>query len=239
MTNRFASLILTRPEAASHQFLKEYNLQIPGLDVIVSPILEIVSIGAEPDLEGVKGAILTSPNGVLHGGAGHPIPTYCVGQATARAAKERGWDVKVTKESSTSLLSKLLDMRVGGPLLHIGGVHRRGSVAEKLRQAGIEAHEIDVYDQKLLPLSQPAIAALEREEPTIVPLFSPRTARHFAKQIGTARKTFTLAISEAVKVELHGSMLTDCAVADTPDGPGMARALENLLRRVEAEHAPK
>jgi uroporphyrinogen-III synthase len=125
------------------------------------------------------------------------------------------------------------------PLLHIGGVHRRGDVAGRLGEAGIPTAEVDVYDQRRLPLSQDVQQALAGHVPVIVPLFSPRAAQQFASLAHGSAPLHLVTISEAVMAQTRELPTASRQVAGAPDAASMRDALANLLRRVEADHSPQ
>jgi len=235
MTNSIATLLLTRPRAASEAFLTAFKEAIgTNISPLVSPLIEIVPTGDMPNLTDVQGVIFTSEQGIIYGGPAGDIPAFCVGPSTTEAALKAGWTAQQTGNTAESLANDLIQMRPKGPLLHIGGLHRRGSIAQKLSDAGLKTIDISVYDQQLLPLSKDALSALERETVVVVPLFSPRTARQFAQQAGRCTQVHIVAISSQVLLEVAGVDAKTCSVARTPDRNGMMEMLKIVLGRVEA-----
>ena len=162
------------------------------------------------------------------------MPAFCLGAATTDAAKRAGWQAHHLGDDAKSLIAALLMSRPTGPLLHIGGVHRRGQVAQTLAGAGLPTTETDVYDQRPDALSQEALEALDGGNPVIVPLFSPRSARQFANQVKGRSALHVLAMSEAVMSEVRDVSATSRQVAQTPNADSMVEALAKLLLRVEA-----
>lgn len=232
-------MILTRPCAASTAFQAEHGPWPKGLDIVTSPLLEIVGTGAEIDLNGVASVIFTSQNGVAHAGPAGPMPAFCVGAATTKAACDAGWRATFAGDTSQDLVDTLKHTQPATPILHIGGVHRRGDVAVKLTQAGLPTCTVDVYDQRLQPLTDEARAALEREVPKIVPLFSPRTARQFAQQAGSHSAVHFVAISDTVLHEVADLPAASCDVARTANAQSLAETLRKVLHRVETGDIPQ
>jgi uroporphyrinogen-III synthase len=106
MSDPIATLILTRPRAASERFLEQMAGVVSSrVGVLISPLLDIVPTGAVPELDGVRGVIFTSTNGVAFAGAGHGIKAYCVGPATLAAARAAGWDAKLSGSTAEELVS--------------------------------------------------------------------------------------------------------------------------------------
>ena len=100
-----------------------------GLDPVAMPLFEIEPVDWDaPDPAGFDGLLLTSANAVRHGGDGlerfAALPVYAVGEATAAAAREAGFDDR--QRSATAMSTQLLgsiaaDLR----LLHLCGEDRR------------------------------------------------------------------------------------------------------------------
>ncbi len=234
-----ATLLLTRPAPASAAFLDSLSPLGEGIDVVISPLLEIVPTGQVPDTSQYAGVIFTSSNGVAHAIDGAGMPAFCIGDATRDAAQARGWEARQMGRTAEDLIDSILSERPNAPLLHIGGVHKRGNVAEHLTRAGIHTDSIDVYDQTAKPLSSVAIEILNGGNPVIVPLFSPRTASQFAKNWSGRAPLHLLGLSKAVLDEVKHLPASTFNIAESPDGDAMRRVVMNLLRRVEARDAPK
>ncbi|MFK7874963.1 MAG: uroporphyrinogen-III synthase [Paracoccaceae bacterium] len=234
-----AALILTRPWQAGRDFARELGDLCPRLQIVESPLLEIIPTRTVPDFTPYKAVIFTSANGVRFCGTPVDLPAYCVGQATTQIAIEAGWHAEKVGETASELVTYVVEQGLSSPVLHIGGVHRRGEVAQKLTKRGVPTDICDVYDQKLCNLTQTAEILLNRELPAIVPLFSPRTARQFARQkIGIAPLHF-VAISEPVLAEVHKVAAKTRTVALRPDAVSMKTALLEVVSWVETGRAPQ
>ena len=227
-------LILTRPEAASCQFAERIGAWLPDhVEVIISPLLDLVATGNPVDLEGISGAIFSSPNGVAFSPAAN-LPAFCVGEETTRAALAKGWDARKSGNTSNELVAELTKNPKLEPLLHLSGVHTRGEIADRLAQAGIKTRNIASYDQRLKDLSASARAALEGGIEPIIPLFSPRTARHLVDQGGIAVPLHIVAISDAVMKPTEALEAASRTVAKQPNAAGMEETLHALIDRLEA-----
>ena len=226
-------LLMTRPRSASERFVGSMPERLRGaVDVVIAPLMEIVPLSGAVDLQGLCGVIFTSANGVAAAatlGVRPDLPCYCVGDATADAARQSGWRAESMGPTADALVSALLSRAPEGPLVHLRGVHARGDVAERLTAGGLPTRDRSVYDQRLLPLGSEAVAALSR--PTLAPLFSPRSARHFAQVCPHPRKVAAVALSDAVAAELDGIALARIEVSETPDAHSLAKAIETTLWR--------
>ena len=235
MTKPRPTLLLTRPQAASEAFWTEFSGHVTTqAEVLISPLINIVPTGIKPDLSNAKGVIFSSVQGVENSGDPENIPAFCIGPNTTQAALSKGWNAEMSGESADALVLNLKQKRPTAPLVHIAGVHRRGFVARRLTDTGLQTTECSVYDQQLAPLSQAAQTVIGGDGTVIVPLFSPRTARQFARQVQRCVQLHIVTISAQVLAEVAEVDARSCAVARTPDRDGMIEMLQILLRRVEA-----
>ncbi len=157
-------MLMTRPRAASDRFLCSLPDDLRNATrVCVSPLLRIEHLANTPDLEGATGVIFSSAHGVaatLPPVA--PVAAYCVGRATTARAHERGWHALYAGRNARELVASLTQNPPPGSLVHLRGVHGTGDIAASLRAAGLRVSETIIYDQKALPLSPEATAALHR-----------------------------------------------------------------------------
>lgn len=229
-------LLMTRPQAASDRFVA----QLPdglreNLTVIQSPLIRIVPCDGGIETGDAQGMIFTSSNAVAVAadkGAGRELPCFCVGEATTRAARAAGWTAECMGETADELIASLSDRKPPLPLAHLSGVHVRVDLAGALTQRGLPTRAIAVYDQVLDPLDSRALAAVQGDKPVIAPLFSPRTARHFANQIDDPGNVHAVALSTAVAEPLKNRGFCSVTVAQRPNSADMITAIENLAERL-------
>lgn len=228
-------LLMTRPRAASEAFVAGLSrLTLSQIDVVYSPVLQIVALTADLGLADVDAVVFTSANGVAHGPDGNGRAAYCVGAATTRAAAARGWTARQCGPTADALVGNLISDPPGQSLIHMSGTHTRGDVATRLTKAGIPTRNIALYDQVLHPLTSLAKSLLMSEKPVIVPLFSPRSAAQFAQQVPDARTVHAIALSNAVAQCLPQASYGSVTVADTPDANAMRSALDVVLSDVRS-----
>lgn len=224
------TLLLTRPEPASHRFAAAFRDRF-GFDwpVVVSPLLTIVPISAQiPKADEV---IFTSENAVAPFVAASPArgrKAWCVGDRTGQAAKAAGFAVTSGPGDAARLLPMILAGHRGGRLLHARGRHVAAHLAADLSSAGLETLEVVVYDQQPLPLSPEAQALLVGAAPVLVPLFSPRSARLFAHAAqGCSAPLWLAPISAAAAAPCPGAARVE--VARRPDADAVLEALARLI----------
>lgn len=231
------TILLTRPLEGSQRFVAMIEPWVKTrADILIAPLMEVVPTGTTPDLTGFGGVIFTSANGVANAPAAD-LPAYCVGTRTTAMANAAGWRAECAGVCAGEMVPRLTAQRPAGPLLHLCGTHRRGNVAERLTAAGLPTRVAEVYDQRLLPLPPEAEKRLDREEPCIIPLFSPRLAGHFADVVRGRAPLHLILISAAARDEVEGMKVQSSITADIPDAEGMATSLRTLLERVEASGA--
>lgn len=227
-------LLMTRPRAASERFVAQLPLGTQQvLKTIYSPLLDIRPVSEDIDLIGTSGLIFTSSNGVAvaaRATSRRDIPCFCVGQATTSVAQRHGWAATMVGDSAEALIAGLLQMRPKGPLLHLRGESSIGDVAKTLTHLGLTTHEQVIYWQDLLPLTDCAKVVIEGSEPVIVPLFSPRTARHFANLAPQSHSLWLGAMSDAVAKPLVSLAPERIIVARRPDSDAMAAVIEKLVK---------
>lgn len=232
MTAHRPVILLTRPRAASEALAAEIAVRLgQKIDIIVSPLLEIMHFDEPLAISGVRGLIFSSQNGVEAAAAmttARDLPAYCVGPATTRQADAEGWRAEMAGPDAEALVRRLKALRPDAPLLHLRGRHARGDIAGQLGAAGLPVREQIVYDQQSLPLSDEAIACLRGKAPVIVPLFSPRSARLFVAAAPDP-VSVVVAISHAVADMLPPGFAGQVAVADAPNAEAMLAVLEKQV----------
>ena len=187
-----ARLLLTRPRRDSLALAEV--LARHGVDTLIEPMMTIrIDEGARLDLSGVQAILLTSANGARALAAAAPdraarqLPVLAVGCATACAARDAGFDGVTTADGDVDGLAALATARLRpqlGRLVHVAGNVIAGDLAARLRDAGFAAERVPLYDAVATRgLSAPARHALEAQSLAGVALFSPRTARLFAKLV--------------------------------------------------------
>jgi uroporphyrinogen-III synthase len=219
------TLVLTRPAPQSREIAAALGGSVP---VIISPVMRIMAADACPDLTRYDGVVLTSANALGFVPALGGKPAWCVGKRTAAAASEAGADVRLVARDADDLVLRFNGV---GPLIHLRGAHARGRVAERLNTAGIETDEAVVYRQQSLDLTPFAKAALSGDARVVLPLYSPRSARLVAAQIGTVGSALAaIAMSDAVARTWEEATGQAAEVAVTPTGDAMLAAIRKALR---------
>jgi len=217
-----ATLLLTRPRAASIEFAEHVTDQLGAIPIVISPMLEIEFHKVESPQTDTT-LIFTSRNGVeawAHNQLPTSAPCYCVGAATGAAAQAYGFEPFVSGGTVAHLVADILKANPKKPLTHVHGAHTRGDLVGTLRASGLMVEALCAYDQHLVELSKDAQTLLQGGARVIVPLFSPRTAAQFAKAGPFGPQVDIIAISDAAAVAC-----SNARVAPSPDAQGVLSAI--------------
>lgn len=210
------TLLLTRPEAQARALVAELGLDVP---VVIAPVMTIGPADPPPKLSRYRGVILTSVNGVAYAPDLTGLRVYCVGKRTADAARDKGGDVRLVTPDAARFIEAI---EAEGPLIHLHGRHRAGTVAEDLTSAGLETHSVTVYEQNARPLNDQAKALIEGSAPVVLPLYSPRTASLVGAGVETVGpRVHVIAISPAAARNWTAATGHVPEVCADPDGETM------------------
>ena len=224
-------ILLTRPEPSSRRMAAILSARFgDGIDLCLSPLMDIVLDARLPDLDGIRTLIFTSANGVAaYVAAQGPktLPCYTVGDATAHAAQEAGLRATSAGGDAEALIARIIADKAPGPMLHLHGAHTRGDIAQRLSALGFPVSQAIVYQQNAQPLSDQATSLLQGTRPVILPLFSPRSATFLANATIIA-PVYVVAISRNVADCLRFPVEHN-VIAPHPDVEHMTDAIEGLL----------
>lgn len=225
------AFLLTRPAWQGMRFAATLRRRFPAVEVVESPLLSPVLM--QPDLPGglFDAVVFTSETGVASAGPYRmrlPRLAFCVGDRTAQAAREAGFDARSAAGDAEALVTLLVHLRLGR-LIHLHGQETRGDVVGRLNTAGIESFGVVTYRQEAQPPTPLAEALLQGHSPVVAPVFSPRTARLLAQAATGARAPIWLAaLSDSVD-EAARMPTARRIVAARPDGEAMLEAIDTLI----------
>ena len=232
------TILLLRPEPEAAAFADALEARLPGrFRAVAAPPFVIENRSAAIDLDGVQCFAFTSAHAVrgFDMPAGPPsLPAWCVGSATAAAARAAGF-VAISADGDAAALVRLIAgawQPSGGDVLYLRGAHVAGDLAGQLRTCGVAVREAVVYDQPARPLPEPARALLAAGAADVVAIFSARGARLFAAAAESAGwplgTSVVVAISTAADAALGGLGVARRVVAERPDRYGMLEALATI-----------
>lgn len=203
-----------------------------GLKPEVAPIFELHPLAWQPpDPARFDAVMITSANAARHGGEGlgafFGLSCYAVGEASAAAAREAGFeDVRTGPENGDALLAMMGTDGVRAAF-HPCGLDRTPLAADEVRVEAIPVYAAEALDRL------PAAARAAIDAGALALLHSTRAAARFAALIGERRSTVAIAaISESAAVAA-GEGWRAVAIADKPrDAALLALAVELCQTRV-------
>jgi uroporphyrinogen-III synthase len=179
-----------------------------GLDAVAMPLFEIMPIEWEaPDPAEFDGLLLTSANAARHGGEQlaklRSLPVYAVGDATARAARDAGFDIAVTGDDGIDRL--LGSIAANLRLLHLCGEDHRTPSEPRQRIAALPVY-------RAMPVAAPDLSAVDG---ALALVHSSRAGRRLAELVLAPESIAVAAISPAA-AEAVGSGWESVEAAQAP-----------------------
>jgi len=211
-------MLVLRPEPGASATLR--RARELGLDAISVPLFEVEPVAwTAPDPTPFDALLLTSANAIRHGGSQLDqlrwLKVYAVGEATAEAAQQLGFDVAVRGKSGVGGL--LASIEADLKLLHLCGADRREP--EEPRQ---EITRVVVYRSR--EIGSPHLA---NADGSIALIHSPRAGRRFAELV-SERSGITIAAISAAAGESVGSGWQAVSIAAQPSDDALLALVARL-----------
>ena len=238
--------LVTRPQADAKELCD--LLQERGVAPVLAPLLTIVpKPHMVPDLDRVQAIVFTSANGARAlaailpaDGPAFDLPAFCVGDQSARAARDLGFSKVESAGGDVADLAELIKSRLdpgAGPLYHAAGSKVAGDLSGLLEGAGFALRRQALYEaHKAESLPGPAALALAAGDLDLALFFSPRTAAAFVRLVaqeefgGACRNVTASALSGAVADILKEIPWRKISVAPRPE-------MDSLLVVLDADLA--
>jgi uroporphyrinogen-III synthase len=214
-------VLVLRPEPGASATVE--RARACGFKAIAKPLFEVEPIAWDvPEAASFDALLLTSANALRHGGEGlhalRGLPVYAVGDATAEAAREAGFDIKGTGDAGVERLLGSLELDL--KLLHLAGEDR--TISQGVRQ---EVTAIAVYRAREKP--PPDFGALEE---IVALIHSPRSGRRFAALVEQRSGVAIAAISPAAADAVGGGWESVDA-ADVPNDDALLALAARLCNK--------
>ena len=175
-------------------------LDARGHQAVVDPMLVIEPLdGPEIDVVGVQALLVTSANGVRALARRTPerqLPVLAVGEASARVAREAGFQAVESASGDVDDLTGLAAAYLkpdAGAVLHAAGSRVAGDLGGTLERAGF------IYRREVIYEARPKAALAEATKAALVArtvggalFYSPRTAAIFNELVQTAELSVAL-----------------------------------------------
>lgn len=234
MTQRL--VLVTRPLAQAESFSR--IVEHSGGQAVLCPLTEIHSIAFDAQAVTLPDAILvTSQQVFAHGGdlsRFYSVPVYCVGAATAEAARVEGfYEVIECSGDVVALCGRVLQgIPAKSKLLYLRGENVRMDLSRLLPDYDIDQH-IVYKAEAVTRLSDDVVDIFSQLD--VICLFSARSGAilgHLMQQhhLAGAEKTINLlSLSEAVLESVSDLNWKATYVADRPDVEAMGAKLKRVL----------
>jgi uroporphyrinogen-III synthase len=237
--------LVTRPEEDAAPVAAA--LRARGIAPLFAPMLRIAP---EPDaaarlrgaLVGVQAVLFTSANGVrayAQASRRFELPAYCVGEASAAAARIAGFRTVASADGDVAELTALVASRLApgnGALLHAGGTVTAGDLGADLAAKGFTLRRVELYRAVAAAGFAPEIAAaLYGDEIELALFFSPRSGESFVRLAREAGLTehcsnmTAVCLSRNVAAALSGMPWRAIAIAAAPNLPALLAALNEIV----------
>ena len=230
-------VLLTRPRRDSEETAR--LLSSHNIASVIAPLIEIGDIaGATLDLAGVQAMLVTSANGaraLARAMAHRDIPVFAVGDASAAAAREKGFSRVTSADGDVVALATLVRNKLApenGALLHAAGSAVAGDLAGELGAHGFVVHRCQIYRaQAVDALPETARRALKEDMIDTALFYSPRTAALFVQLVVAAglvpkcRRIVAGCLSPAVAEAAAALPFAEIRTAETPDQASLLSAV--------------
>ena len=217
-------LLVLRPEPGASATAERARAR--GLNPVVVPLFEIEPVEWEvPEPARFDGLLLTSANAIRHAGDGveslRGLKAYAVGEATAEAARDAGFDIAATGEAGVSRLLGSIESDL--KLLHLCGEDRiEADARQSITQLVVyRAKEVEAPDLSAAPGS-------------IALIHSPRAGRRLAKLV-TERGPISIAAISKAAAEAAGDGWKQVAVADQSSDEALLALAAGLCNKPDPE----
>ena len=218
-------LLVLRPEPGASATAERARAR--GLDPLVVPLFEVEPVQWEaPEPGDFDGLLLTSANAVRHGGdkleSLRGLKAYAVGEATAEAARESGFDIAAAGDSSVEQLLGSIEADL--KLLHLCGEDRAedGGALQTITP-------VVVYRSKTA--EAPDLSAAVG---SIALIHSPRAARRFSELVDDKAPLTIAAISDAA-AKAAGEGWKQVSVAGRPSDEALLALALSLCNKPDPE----
>lgn len=213
-------VLVLRPEPGASVTAGRARRQ--GLDAVAVPLFVVEPVDwRAPDPNAFEGLLLTSANAVRHGGEQvqtlRTLKVYAVGEATANAARDAGFEIALVGDSGgVERLVGSIDPSLR--LLHLCGADRR----EPQRQ---NIAPMIVYRSRKVTSPD-----LSTASDSVALIHSPRAGRRLAEIVGERGSIAIAAISQAA-ARAAGAGWKTVAIADKPSDEALLALAARLCNK--------
>jgi uroporphyrinogen-III synthase len=243
MAGQTLPVIITRAEPGTHETAA--RLLDSGMTPIPAPALYIETNTSEdiPHHSDVSGLVFTSANGVrcyVNRTNYFETPAWCVGPATAKAARDSGFKTVHESAGNAVDLANYIAKHAGPtdkPLLHVANGAAKGELKRELEKFGFAVEFCPLYHMRQSEsLPAAAIEALESDLPALVLIHSAKGAEAFAARAKNCatNQVIAVSISKQAANPLTSLDLKAVIVATAPNEDGLFGAINDAIAILSA-----
>ncbi|GAB5455540.1 MAG: hypothetical protein Hens2KO_17690 [Henriciella sp.] len=243
MTPADIPIIVTRAEPGASETVE--RLKALGKRPLLAPMLSLRELTDEPipDPKDLSGLVFTSANGVRTYSArraDRQLPAWCVGPATAQAAREEDFETVHESAGNAVDLAEFITTRMTAPerpLLHVANAAAGGTLKKTLESKGYRTLFAPIYEMLPAQSLPDAVSDLfNQNTQSIVLVHSEKGAKAFAALIDAqALSNCTgVAISDRASGPLEPLNLNAIYIADVPNEDGLFAALQTAFATLSA-----
>ena len=243
------AILVTRPHPDDETTARA--LRDRGFDVLRAPMLRFEPVPFQDDADARYGAVIvTSANALraiapqLAGSRLLQLPLFAVGEHTAAAARETGFDQVIASKGNAGALRDLVlaavkskQLKKANPLLYLAGADLARDLGGELGEKGFTVVTHTTYRMAPAPnLPREVCDAFVAHEVEAILHYSRRSARAFleaARSGGVEISALALpqcCISVAVAAVLRDAGATQVTAAASPDENALLDALGRAVR---------
>jgi len=219
-------ILVLRPEPGAGETVQ--RLRGRGLEAIAAPLFTVEPVAWEPpDPVRFDALLLTSANAVRHGGDRfgefRGLPVHAVGETTAAAARDAGFDVASSGDGGVDRLLGSIDQRLR--LLHLCGTDRREPADAPQQITPVAVYQATAIERPDLPRGEDSVALIH----------SPRAAARFAELIALPdRSSIAIAAISGVAAAAAGDGWKAVEAAAQPSEEALLALAARLCQKSAA-----
>lgn len=175
------TVLITRPIIDAQEtadFLKKN-----GVETLIDPMMIIEGLNnSQSDIKTFEHIIFTSKNGIrafIENFDDRSLTAWCVGDETARMAKEEGFHTVHSAQGTAQDLERLItDNLIPQPIIRVWRNGQDDTFSKYLADLGYGVQSLPLYNINPAPeLSQATISAIKEKKIEHIIFYSPQTAR--------------------------------------------------------------
>ncbi len=220
-------VLVTRPADSAARFVAALRDVAGAFEPLVLPAFEVEALAYEA--VPFEDAVFTSRAGAMFAPDGAGRVAWCVGEATADAARAKGYVPKVGCGGADALVTLILEGKPRGRLVHFRGEKIRVFVTDRLNAENLNCLEIVNYHKRLNRPTAQQLAVLQEGRPCVAPVFSGETVSIIGDWDIPFDQVTMVAISPEVAEVAKGLQPFAVTCAQEPDLGAMVRATSRLI----------